>query len=69
MALPGGESLERLQLLHQWVADRATEAFDPMAVHAALTHVVDETAMICDGIGRELLGYGPPDSNPTVTSQ
>ncbi|WP_437294925.1 alpha-E domain-containing protein [Sorangium sp. So ce426] len=69
VALPGGESLERLQLLHQWVADRATEAFDPMAVHAALTHVVDETAMICDGIGRELLGYGPPDSSPTVTSQ
>lgn len=68
-ALPGGESLERLELLHQWVADRATEVLDPLSVHAALTHVVDETATICDGIGRELLGYGPPDSHPTVTSQ
>ncbi|WP_437965957.1 alpha-E domain-containing protein [Sorangium sp. So ce260] len=67
--LPGGESLERLHLLHQWVADRASEAFDPLSVHAALTHVVDETATICDGIGRELLGYGPPDSSPSATSQ
>lgn len=67
--LPGGECLERLHLLHQWVADRAAEPFDPLSVHAALTHVVDETATICDGIGRELLGYGPPDSNPPATSQ
>ncbi|MGK3999981.1 alpha-E domain-containing protein [Sorangium sp. So ce1024] len=67
--LPGGESLERLHLLHQWVADRAAEPFDPLSVHAALTHVVDETATICDGIGRELLGYGPPDSHPPSTSQ
>ncbi|WP_437597938.1 alpha-E domain-containing protein [Sorangium sp. So ce590] len=67
--LPGGESVERLHLLHQWVADRASEALDPLSVHAALTHVVDETATICDGIGRELLGYGPPDSSPSVTSQ
>lgn len=67
--LPGGESLTRLHLLHQWVADRASEALDPLSVHAALTHVVDETATICDGIGRELLGYGPPDSNPSVPSQ
>ncbi|KYG10250.1 hypothetical protein BE21_13155 [Sorangium cellulosum] len=67
--LPGGESLTRLHLLHQWVADRAGEPFDPLAVHAALTHVVDETATICDGIGRELLGYGPPDSSPSGTSQ
>ncbi|MGK3959034.1 alpha-E domain-containing protein [Sorangium sp. So ce118] len=67
--LPGGESLERLHLLHQWVTDRATEVFDSLDVHAALTHVVDETATICDGIGRELLGYGPPDSTPPATSQ
>ncbi|AUX46942.1 hypothetical protein SOCE26_084520 [Sorangium cellulosum] len=67
--LPGGESLTRLHLLHQWVSDRATEPFEPLAVHAALTHVVDETATICDGIGRELLGYGPPDGGPSATSQ
>jgi hypothetical protein len=61
--------VEQLHLLHQWVADRASEVLDPLSVHAALTHVVDETATICDGIGRELLGYGPPDSSPSVTSQ
>lgn len=63
--LPGGESLERLQLLHRWISDRESEPFNPLAVHHVLTHVVDETATICDGIGRELLGYGQADSGPS----
>jgi uncharacterized alpha-E superfamily protein len=67
--LPGGHSLERLHVLDQWITDRAQDPFDPSVVHDALTHVVDETATICDGIGRELLGYGPPDNAPIASPQ
>jgi hypothetical protein len=39
------------------------------ALHDALTHVVDETAAICETIGRELLGYGaPPVAAPAAES-
>jgi uncharacterized alpha-E superfamily protein len=69
MTLPGGQSLERLQVLDQWVADRSLDPFDAFAVHNALTHIVDETSTICDGIGHELLGYGPPDGSPHVPNQ
>jgi hypothetical protein len=33
-----------------------------------LTHVVDETAAICETIGRELLGYGAPASQVATES-
>jgi uncharacterized alpha-E superfamily protein len=56
--LPGGEALARLGALDTWVRRLGT-APDPAAMHEYLTHVVDETAAICDTIGRELLGYGP----------
>jgi uncharacterized alpha-E superfamily protein len=59
--LPGGLSLERLRTLDAWVRELSEEtAHEPAAMHAALTHIVDETAAICDTIGSELLGYGPP---------
>jgi uncharacterized alpha-E superfamily protein len=56
--LPGGVSLERLGALDAWVSalDRAPE---PAELHTILTHVVDETAAICDTIAHELLGYEP----------
>lgn len=59
VTLPGGECLERLHTLDRWVAEKSQEPFDPAAVHEILTHTVDETASICDGIGRELLGNVP----------
>lgn len=56
--LPGGASLARLAALDAWVAAPGS-APDPAELHAILTHVVDETAAICETIARELLGYGP----------
>jgi uncharacterized alpha-E superfamily protein len=56
--LPGGASLERLAALDAWVA-ALSRTPDPAELHAILTHVVDETAAICETIARELLGYGP----------
>lgn len=69
VTLPGGQSLDRLQILDQWVADRSLDAFDALTVHEALTRAVDETATICDSIGRELLGYGVSDVSPPVPGQ
>jgi uncharacterized alpha-E superfamily protein len=66
--LPGGESLTRLHSLDRWIAEKALDPFDPGAVHEVLTHAVDETAAACDGIGRELLGYGPPKSAPPAAA-
>lgn len=57
---PGGESLERLRLLHAWIADLRASAIAAGAdLHALLTRVVDDTSAICDAIGRELLGQPP----------
>jgi uncharacterized alpha-E superfamily protein len=56
--LPGGVSLERLGALDAWVRALGT-APEPAELHAILTHVVDETAAICDTIAHELLGYEP----------
>lgn len=55
--LPGGEALERLRALDAWVAGSRWLAHgEPL--HEKLTHVVDETAAICDTISRELFGVG-----------
>jgi uncharacterized alpha-E superfamily protein len=62
--LPGGATLQRLHALYQGVTDKALEGFEPARLHELLTYVVDETAAICDGIGQELLGHGPPRSTP-----
>jgi uncharacterized alpha-E superfamily protein len=66
--LPGGVSLERLGALDAWVSalDRAPE---PAELHAILTHVVDETAAICDTIAHELLGYEPALAQAPGASQ
>lgn len=61
--LPGGESLDRLQALLQWVSESALDPLEMGQVHDLLTRVVEETAGICNGIGKELLGYGPPPSS------
>jgi uncharacterized alpha-E superfamily protein len=65
--LPGGEALARLGELDSWVHERAVEVA-PEAVHEMLVHVVDETAAICETIGRELLGYGPTPAHTLTES-
>ena len=60
-SLPGAASQEKLRALDEWVrALPPASVSDPAGLHAALTHIVDETAAICDTIGVELLGYAPP---------
>jgi uncharacterized alpha-E superfamily protein len=64
--LPGGQALERLRALDQWARALPPGGGDPAALHAKLTHVVDETAAICDTIGRELLGYEATAPGPAM---
>jgi uncharacterized alpha-E superfamily protein len=56
---PGAESLERLRLLDAWISQQRAGALEAGSIHDLLTRVVDETAAICDAIGRELLGQAP----------
>ncbi|HUS65109.1 MAG TPA: alpha-E domain-containing protein [Kofleriaceae bacterium] len=64
--VPGGEALERLRALDAWVATSPWLAGEPL--HDKLTHVVDETAAICDTISRELFGTGRVVSMSQVES-
>jgi uncharacterized alpha-E superfamily protein len=56
-ALPGAETAARLGALAEWLRARSEEA-TPADIHELLTHVVDETAAVCNGLARELFGYG-----------
>jgi uncharacterized alpha-E superfamily protein len=62
--LPGARGVQRLGQLTEWVDERAG-AVHAASLHAVLTHVVDETAAICETIGVELLGYGGPAPEAT----
>jgi uncharacterized alpha-E superfamily protein len=53
---PGDRALDRLRHLDDWVRHLPGNLD---ALHDVLTHVVDETAAICDTIGVELLGHPP----------
>jgi len=57
--LPGAATAARLSALATWLRARAEEPL-PASVHALLTHVVDETAAVCNLLAEELFGYGPP---------
>ena len=57
---PGAESLERLRALDAWMSAQRPAALEAGSIHALLTRVVDESAAICDAIGRELLGQPTP---------
>jgi len=62
---PGGESLERLRVLAEWIDQQRPAALEARSVlHDLLTRVVDDTAAICDAIGRELLGQAPVAPQP-----
>ncbi len=63
--LPGRESQARLRRIVEWVDERERD-FDPAALHALLTHVVDETSDVATIIGRELLGYAPAVPEPAT---
>jgi uncharacterized alpha-E superfamily protein len=64
---PGAASLARLGALAAWLegADMGGGA----TLHEILTHVVDETAAICDTIGEELLGYPTASIEPQPQPQ
>jgi len=54
-------SLARLGSLLDWLDLRAS-TLDVSLIHGFLTYVVDETAAVCDSVGREI--QGPPRSIP-----
>ena len=53
--LPGGQTQERLHALDRWITEHAPQGTEG-DIHGLLTHVVDEIAAICTGLGRELFG-------------
>jgi uncharacterized alpha-E superfamily protein len=55
--LPGGQTLERLRVLDEWVRENRSGSFTGDRLHDVLTHVVDETHAICHGLGQELFGH------------
>jgi uncharacterized alpha-E superfamily protein len=54
--LPGGQAQARLTSLWEWLTHNAPSAVEQGDIHSLLVHVVDETAEVCEDIGRELLG-------------
>ena len=63
--LPGRRALERLGALDAWLGERARQSLAPELLHGLLTHVVNETAAVCESISEDLLGNAP--SSPTVS--
>jgi uncharacterized alpha-E superfamily protein len=55
------DSYARLTALETWL-DRRALAFAPEEIHQLLTHVVDETGVVCGAIGKEI--QGPPRPTP-----
>lgn len=57
-ALPGAASAARLEALAGYLRTRptASESLDEN-IHALLTHVVDETAAVCNGLSAEMFSY------------
>jgi uncharacterized alpha-E superfamily protein len=62
IGLPGSGCLDRLRRFDAWIAGQRAAALGESSIHGLLTHVVDETAAICDAIGRELLGHEPAEA-------
>jgi len=62
--LPGGQTIERLRVLDEWLAGLTPDAIQPDAVHDLLTHVVDEVSSICNGVSQEIIAY-PPIKSPS----
>jgi uncharacterized alpha-E superfamily protein len=45
----------RVEALGAWL-DRRARVFAPDEIHQLLTHVVDETALVCAGVGKDIAG-------------
>jgi uncharacterized alpha-E superfamily protein len=60
---PGHSPYARLDALTAWL-DKQEATASPSSIHALLTRVVDDTAVICSDIGREILG--PPQAEPAA---
>lgn len=56
--LPGGRALARIEMLSAMLADEGAAQLTDDRVHRIVTQVVDETAVICAELGRELFGAG-----------
>jgi uncharacterized alpha-E superfamily protein len=54
--LPGGQSLAELRVLDDWLEGVSKHPLDITTVHETLTHVVDESANICNILNSELFG-------------
>lgn len=63
--LPGERCLTLLHALGEHVAARS-DTLQEADLHDLLTHVVDETAVICNVIGQELLGSAPLSDAPAA---
>ncbi len=64
--LPGADTALRLEALVTWLRLKDAEMLPRVGIHSILTHVVDETALICNGLGHELFGYPAPPKPVTV---
>jgi uncharacterized alpha-E superfamily protein len=53
----------RMEALGAWL-DRRARVFAPDEIHQLLTHVVDETALVSAGVGKEIAGPGRTEPRP-----
>lgn len=58
-SLPGAETAARLAALDAWIRTKSSDSIPQADVHALLTHVVDETSAICNGLASELFSMAP----------
>lgn len=58
-------STDRLHALLRWL-DAQRAGFDGSQIHSLLTHIVDETTLVCTDVGREILG---PVHTPVTQTQ
>jgi uncharacterized alpha-E superfamily protein len=56
--LPGGRTFEQLAMLTAFLTEESPAMLREGRVHDIVTHLVDETAVICASLERDLFGYG-----------
>jgi uncharacterized alpha-E superfamily protein len=67
--LPKLESQLRLRALEAFIAEQPRWLEGRESLHQLLTHIVEETAMACAELGRELLAGPPPAQTPTAHAE
>jgi uncharacterized alpha-E superfamily protein len=75
LAAIGGAPLARLAALDEWLGERKRD-LEAESIHELLTHVVDETALVCSDARHAMSGAtsapepeAPPEPKPTPTQQ